>query len=154
MALKQPFLVPHAIDDNYELSRDYRLEIEGVTVVVPKYFRFDGASIPAPAWLFSYTPFHPDVLLPSLIHDWLYYNHQTDRDTADDIFYALLRGNGVSNLMANAMWGAVKVGGGLVWDNDEEDDEMLVRLCRKVYRRPNFDRYRFPDEIIVQVSGK
>ena len=154
MALKQPFLVPHATDDNYELSRDYKLELGEATVVVPKYFRFDGASIPAAAWPFSYTPFHPDVMLPSLIHDWMYYNHQEDRDVADDIFYTLLKENGVSNVAATAMWVAVKLGGGLVWDNDEEDIGMMIQLCKKVYRRPNFDRYRFPDEIIAQVTRK
>ena len=154
MALKQPFLVPHVAENNYELSRDYRLEMNNVTVVVPKFFKFDGASIPAPAWLFSYTPFHPDVMLPSLIHDWMYFNHQEDRDTADDIFFTLLKANGVSNFMANAMWGAVKVGGGLVWDNDEDDVAMLVRLCRKVSKRPNFKSYRFPDDVVVQATGQ
>ena len=78
--------------------------------------------------MFTYTPFHPDVLLPSLIHDWMYYNHQADRDITDDLFFTLLKNNGVSNFMANLMWGAVKAGGEFVWDNDEEDIEMLTEL--------------------------
>ena len=147
MALKQPILVPHAAEDTYELTRDYRLEVEGVTVVVPRFFRFDGASIPAAAWVLTYPPFHPDVMLPSLVHDWMYYNHQETREKTDDIFFALLRGNGVSRLTANGMWAAVRAGGGIFWNNDEEDIAMLIRLCRKTHGRPNFKSYKFPAKI-------
>ena len=152
MALKQPIVIPHATENTYELSRDYKLELDNVAVIVPKYFRFDGASIPAPAWMFTYTPFHPDVMLPSLIHDWMYYNHQADRDIADDLFFTLLKNNGVSNFMANLMWGAVKAGGEFVWDNDEEDIEMLTVLCRKVFGRPNFEGYKFPRGIVDRIA--
>ena len=152
MPPRLPIVVPHPAENTYELRRDYRLESHGVTVVAPKFFRFDGASIPAPAWMFAYTPFHPDVMLPSLIHDWMYYNHQESREVADDMFFTLLKDNGVSNFMANAMWGAVRAGGGFFWDNDEDDIDMLVALCRKVHRRPNFDGYKFPEDVIAQAS--
>lgn len=153
MALRQPIVAPHAAENTYELRRDYSLETGNVAIVVPKFFRFDGASIPAPAWMFTYTPFHPDVMLPSLIHDWMYYNHQENRDITDDIFFTLLKNNGVSNFMANAMWGAVRAGGDFFWDNDDDDIEMLTALCRKVRQRPNFDGYKFPEGVIARVSG-
>ncbi|MEP2652806.1 MAG: DUF1353 domain-containing protein [Paraglaciecola sp.] len=86
-------------------------------------------------------------MLPSLIHDWLFYNHQTDRETTDDIFYELLRKNKVSYLKATAMWAAVRAGGGLFWDNDKEDTEMLKKLCKKVRNRANYEGYQFPSEI-------
>jgi len=91
-------------------------------------------------------------MLPSLIHDWMYYNHQADRDITDDLFFTLLKNNGVSNFMANLMWGAVKAGGEFVWDNDEEDIEMLTELCRKVFGRPNFEGYKFPRGIVDRIA--
>ncbi len=148
--LKQPTLTPHSQENKYELVRDYEIEVEGVKIVVPKFFRYDGASIPAVAWQLTFSPFHPDVMLPSLIHDWLFYNHQEDQDTTDDIFYRLLRDNGVNYLKASTMWAAVRTGGKLFWDNDREDKAMLVSLCKKVKGRPNFSRYKFPQEIIRQ----
>ena len=81
-----------------------------------KYFRYDGASIPAPAWQLTFSPFHPDVMLPSLIHDWVFYNHQINRDALDEIFYRLLRDNGVNYLKANTMWAAVRATGGIFWE--------------------------------------
>lgn len=148
--LKQPSLTPHSQQNRYELIRDYEISIEGEEIVVPKHFRYDGASIPAAAWQLTFSPFHPDVMLPSLIHDWLFYNHQVDRDTTDELFYRLLRDNGVSYLKANTMWAAVRTTGGLFWDNDAEDKTMLVTLCKKVKNRPNFRKYKFPQEIIDQ----
>ena len=61
--LKQPSLTPVPDQNKYELSRDYEIEVMGVDIVVPKFFRYDGASIPAPAWQFTFSPFHPDVML-------------------------------------------------------------------------------------------
>ena len=87
-------------------------------------------------------------MLPSLIHDWMYFNHQKDREETDDVFYRLLRDNGVNYLSANAMWAAVRTAGELFWESDEEDEEMLVKLCKKVRNRQNFDRYMFPKIIL------
>lgn len=146
--LKQPKLQPSALTNKYELTWDFEIEVNGVDIVVPKYFRYDGATIPAAAWQITFTPFHPDVMMPSLVHDWLFYNHQVDRETTDDILYKLLLQNGVDNLRANMIWGAVRAAGGFFWDNDEDDKNMLRRLCKLVKNRDNFDRYQFPQEII------
>lgn len=148
--LKQPFLNPIPPENKYELFRDYEITVNGVDIVVPKFFRYDGASIPSPAWQLTYSPFHPDVMLPSLVHDWMFYNHQENRDVTDEIFYRLLRDNGVNYLKANTMWAAVRTGGALFWDNDQEDIDTLVRLCKKVRDKPNYARYRFPNEVIQQ----
>jgi hypothetical protein len=151
--LKQPSLVPVPQENKYELVRDYEIQSEGFTIVIPKLFRYDGASIPAAAWQLTYSPFHPDVMLSSLVHDWIYYTHQTDQETADDIFYRLLRDNGVDYLRSNTMWAAVRSFGDRFWDNDPEDEDMLVRLCKKVRTRENFDRYHFPPHIIRRADA-
>ncbi|PML80075.1 DUF1353 domain-containing protein [Enterovibrio norvegicus] len=151
--LKQPKLFPNAIVNKYELTWDFEIVTEGVDIVVPKYFRYDGASIPAPAWQATFTPFHPDVMMPALVHDWLYYNHQVEIELVDDIFYRLLRDNGVDNLRANLMWGAVKAAGRFFWENDKEDLDYLEKLYRLVRNRENKDRYQFPQAIIDRVEN-
>jgi len=146
--MKQPTLVSVPDENKYELVIDYEIVVDGTEIVVPKYFRYDGASIPAPAWQLTFSPFHPDVMLPSLIHDWVFYNHQINRDALDEIFYRLLRDNGVNYLKANTMWAAVRATGGIFWDNDDEDNNMLLELCIKVRDSPNFERYKFPQTTI------
>jgi len=145
--MNQPTLRPAPAYDHYEVARDFQPDGISQEIVVPKWFRYDGASIPAAAWQLTYTPYHPDVMTASVVHDWLYYNHQVERDVADDLFYDILRANGVGTLIASTMWGAVKSFGGLFWDNDDADVQYLVSLCARLRGRPNFDRYRFPPEI-------
>ncbi|WP_394209229.1 DUF1353 domain-containing protein [Enterovibrio calviensis] len=152
--LKQPKLQPSALVNKYELTWDFEIEADGVDIVVPKYFRYDGATIPAIAWQITFTPFHPDVMMPALVHDWLFYNHQVDREQADDILFTLLRQNGVDNLRANMIWGAVRTAGGLFWDNDDEDIETLKKLYRLVKNRENVDRYSFPQAIIDAINNE
>lgn len=152
--LAQPFLKPHPKENKYQLTRDYNLVVLNTNIVVPRYFMYDGASIPTPAWQFTFSPFHPDVMLPSLVHDWMYYNHQEDRETADDIFYELLRGSDVTHLKATAMWAAVRAGGELFWENDDHDTQMLLNLCERVRHRPGFSGYKFPADIVEQVNAK
>lgn len=149
--LRQPSLSPNPSGNQYELVRDYKVVVDNIQITVPKYFRYDGATIPAAAWTFTFSPFHPDVMLPSLVHDWMYFNHQNTRDETDDVFYSMLRENGVNNFKANAMWAAVRAAGSLFWDNDEDDEAMLLKLCTKVRERPNFNNYLFPAHI-VQLS--
>lgn len=146
----QPSLNPVPDKNKYELAMDYELVMNGVEIVVPRYFNYDGASIPALAWQLTYPPFHPDVMLPSLIHDWLFYNHQVDRKTTDEIYYGLLRNNGVHRVKAKAMWGVVRMLGGFAWDNTDEHTDMLVALCNRVRHHENFERYVFPADVIEQ----
>ena len=149
---RQPNLRPVPNGNKYELLRDYGTTVDLVDIVVPRFFRYDGASIPPIAWQIIYSPFHPDVMLPALVHDWLYYNHQTDREQADDIFYYLLKDNGVDDYKCSTMWQAVKVGGEYAWENDEDDINYLLKLREKVKDRPNFNRYVFPPEVLERVN--
>lgn len=145
---EQPILKPLPLDNLYELMEDYEINILSHKIVVPKSFKYDGASIPAAAWQMTYSPFDPDVMLPALVHDWLFFNHQMDQVTTDEIFYLMLKENGVNNAKATMMWAAVSTVGQLFWDNDTNDKIMLAELCKKVKDRPNFKDYKFPDEIV------
>lgn len=145
--MRQPILRPVPSEDKYELMEDYGIAVKDIEIVVPKFFQYDGASIPAAAWQITYTPFHPDVMLPSLIHDWLYGNHQVTQEVADDIFYELLIANRVNFVKAKAMRAAVQIGGEAYWENTGDQIISLVALCKKVKNSPNFERYRFPDKV-------
>lgn len=155
---EQPELRAVPKDNLYEVASDYTIKVEvddeeketskKVTIVVPADFQFDGASVPSPGWQLIYSPFHPDVILPSLIHDWLYANHQVEREQADEIFHDLLILNGVPNIKAKAMWGAVHHFAGVYWGYSKEDKKRLKKLGQSIKKRPNYKKYKFPKEFL------
>lgn len=151
--MHQPTLRPKPRAEKYELVRDYSQELNGISVTVPRGFVYDGATIPPVFWITAYTPFNPMVMGPALIHDWIYYNHQVDRRTADKMLRDLLAINGVSEAKRMGMYQAVRLAGEYYWENDPEDIAYMVRLCRRVQKRPLFDRYRFPQEIILAATA-
>ena len=106
-------------EDRYELLEDFTVlcDVEGAcyTITVPSGFLYDGASIPPPGWILGYTPHHPDMMLPALVHDYLYTTREVDRLTADSIFYELLIQNGVKKPIAEVMFQAVRACGGGHW---------------------------------------
>lgn len=119
--IDQPKLRPCPKENRYELIEDYTyscsIDGQGLEIKIPRGFLYNGASIPWFGWTATYTPFHPDVMLPALIHDWLYGSHETDRETADSILYQLLIENNVDKGVAEIMFQAVRIGGRSAWDN-------------------------------------
>jgi hypothetical protein len=98
-------------------SGKYRLNkaviIDGVHV--PAGFEWDGASIPRFLWRIVDSPFQPDLMVPSLVHDYLYSQGDKSgyiREQADKLFKKLLIANGVDEDLAKTMYAGVKVGGG------------------------------------------
>lgn len=86
--------------------------IEGV--FIEKGFRWNGASIPKALWTAVGSPFQPDFMAPSLVHDYLYKNGYLlgySREAADSLFKKLLLSNGVNPKKAELMYLAVKAAG-------------------------------------------
>jgi len=106
--MKQPHLRPQPDTDQYRLIREYPYSHNGLSIIVPLYFRYDGASIPLIAQIITYSPFHPKIMAAALLHDWLYYSHVTSRKVADKIFRDVLIKNGVSNGKAQLMYKGVR----------------------------------------------
>jgi len=146
--VKQPKLRPVPAKGMFRLVDDYTIRSKGFEVCVPALFRFDGASIPPFGWRATYTPFHPRVLAPACVHDWLYCNHQTTREDADSIFYDLLLRNGADKEKARIMWKAVSAAGGPHWAHSKRDVYELTRLYRMIKWHANFHEYRFPVEVV------
>lgn len=88
-----------------------------VEVSVPRYYTWDGASIPALCWCIIGKPLDPRFALASLVHDWICEHAETrpQRVFADAMFLWLLRDAGVAPWRHYAMFLAVTAYRRLVW---------------------------------------
>lgn len=137
----------------YELVQDFEITYRNETIIVPKYFSYDGATIPTFAWQAIYSPFHPIVMEPALVHDWLYSNHQVSRSDTDKLFRKLLENNRVPEIKVRAMYHAVDLAGEAYWENSKSDIKYLASLYRKLRDEGvDVDKYKFPPEVIEAVG--
>ena len=88
------------LEEAYEVAGDLSTKSAGATVRVPKFFQYDGASIPPAAWQAIGTPFEPRFMVAAVFHDWLYHTHQVEKKDTDALFYRLLVANGVNRVKA------------------------------------------------------
>jgi hypothetical protein len=116
----------------YEVAKDISTEHENLTLRVPRFFQYDGASIPSIAWQLVGTPFNPRFMLAAVFHDWLYHTHQIERRAADRLFRQLLQDSQVDEGTTDAMCRAVRLAGGGYWKNDADDRDYLERLTLKI----------------------
>lgn len=136
------------LDEAYELTEDFHLAYQEHDIWVPKFFQYDGASIPPAGYQVIGTPFNPKFMAAAVVHDWLYYTQQFPRDFADGLFHDLLVQSGVPKLKAMIMRESVQTFGGWYWGNDADDDAYLAELKQQVIndgRDPG--KYCFPDNV-------
>jgi hypothetical protein len=88
-----------------------------VEVSVPRYYTWDGASIPRWVWWIIGKPLDPRFALASLVHDWICEHAETrpQRVFADAMFLWLLRDAGVAPWRHYAMFLAVTAYRRLIW---------------------------------------
>jgi hypothetical protein len=120
------------LEEAYEVAQDIDASYKGTTIWVPKFFQYDGASVPSLAWQLIGSPFHPRFMTAAVFHDWVYHTHQIDRDAADDLFYKLLCDNRVGKTRAVVMREAVENFGSWYWENDKGDRAYIRRLTDKI----------------------
>lgn len=120
------------LEDAYEVADDTATKSSGTTIRVPKFFQYDGASIPAPAWQIIGTPFLPRFMIAAVFHDWLYHTHQIDKKATDALFYRLLLAHGVRKTKALMMLAAVENFGAWYWENDKDDLAYMKRLAARI----------------------
>ena len=80
--------------------------------VIPKGYRWDGASIPRAFWFLIGSMGESDFLDASMVHDVLCENHHlvgNDRQLSSMIFREILIASGVSRIKANIMYKSVDV---------------------------------------------
>ena len=123
---------PNKMEVAYEVVEDIQAKSASAVIRVPKFFQFDGASIPAAGWQLIGTPFYPRFMTASVFHDWVYHTHQVTKDEADDLFYDLLIADGVNKTKAWVMLESVKTFGAAYWTNDTDDKAYIRRLARRI----------------------
>ena len=114
----------------WELSQNWSFQLEdGPEIVLPKGFRFDGASIPRPFWaILSPTGL---LLIPGLLHDYGYKYDQLWTKGANNEILEFKKGKGKSYwdglflevgkqvngfaAIDRIAWFGVKIGGGGAW---------------------------------------
>ena len=118
---------------NWELTEDWKYNIDGTEYVIPKGFTFDGASIPK----FLRTFFSPVgvLLIGGLVHDYMYkYTHckpvsakgallVVDQKRADQIFRDInIVVNGFYTMNYLAYW-SLRIGGFVAWNGHRKRDK-------------------------------
>jgi len=118
---------------NWELTQDWKYNLEGTEYVIPKGFTFDGASIPK----FLRTFFSPVgvLLIGGLVHDYMYkYTHckpvsakgallVVDQKRADQIFRDInIVVNGFYTMNYLAYW-SLRIGGFVAWNGHRKRDK-------------------------------
>lgn len=83
--------------------------IEGILIEAP--YDWDGCSVPALLWPILGSPFDPQFMAPSLVHDKVYDTGELTRKGADLLFRKLLIHNGVKVELANTMFNGVRLFG-------------------------------------------
>ena len=117
---------------NWELTQDWKYNLDGTEYVIPKGFTFDGASIPK----FLRTFFSPVgvLLIGGLVHDYMYkYTHckpvsakgallVVDQKKADQIFRDInIVVNGFYTMNYLAYW-SLRIGGFVAWNGHRKRD--------------------------------
>ena len=130
-----PVLKPdiNKFEEAYEVAGDIAIDYGGEAIKVPKFFQYDGASIPPPAWQAIGTPFQPRFMLAAVFHDWLYHTHQLKmQKPTDQLLYELLLQSDVNKARAAMMLAAVRLAGASYWKNDPDDEAYLLRLAERI----------------------
>lgn len=102
--------------DSFILLESYSRRINNFSITVPKNFKTDLASIPAPARVFFKT--FGKYTNAAVVHDFLYSELNAtgiNRVLADKIFLHLMREDGVSKVSSSLMYRAVRSFGELSW---------------------------------------
>jgi|TARA_B110000908_G_scaffold30001_2_gene35492 hypothetical protein len=66
----------------WTIAEDWKYEIDGTKYVIPAGFTFDGASIPKFFW--KYLSPTGVLLMPGLVHDWIYKTQSLKRVDGND----------------------------------------------------------------------
>jgi len=90
----------------------------GLRLFVPDGFCWDGASIPRVLWRLYGHPLTNKYQAAAVVHDWLYkikgeydWGYSMTRKEVDQLFYHMLRADGVGFIKARMLYRGVRAGG-------------------------------------------
>ena len=102
----------------YTLLEDVVIVWNGRVLRIPAGFKSDGASVPRFFWRSVFPPGDSRALTAAFAHDFVYRTHPEGwtRKMADDMFYDLLRRDGVGLFNAQTAYWGVRLFGGASWE--------------------------------------
>ena len=112
---------------SYLLLEDIIVNSLGYQIKLLKLFDFDAASIPQIFWSIIGSPFTGNYTTPAAIHDGLYAGEILDRKVCDDIFLDLMKQYKVSYVKRYIMYWAVRLGGGKVWKEHNQEEVLKYK---------------------------
>jgi hypothetical protein len=136
----------------YRLVEDYSTIWNGRVIRIPAGFLFDGASIPALAWMLTYTPFHPYIVTAALIHDWIYITHILSRKEADELFKDTALLHHANKIKVEAMYRVLRIAGGMAWPVSKEDLRKFQILYDHLKCRFNIEQFQIPDCLLNECT--
>ncbi len=116
----------------FELLTDYTFELlTGGFMTIPAGFWYNAGSIPNLFWQLTFSPYDPDILAGTLIHDWCYTTHCVDKPIADRMLYKAILDHGF-NVKATLVDGAIKAFGASSWKHTADDMRYLNTLRNSI----------------------
>ena len=102
----------------YTLLEDLAIVWDGKALVVPAGFKSDGASVPRFFWRCVFPPGDSRALRAAFAHDFIYREHPFgwNKEDADNLFYHLLREDGMSWFSSQGAYWGVRLFGSSSWD--------------------------------------
>ena len=125
-----PSVTPRS-DGLYEVATSWQVSLQDgeteILLTILPGFIFDGASIPRVLWRLCGTPMDAPRVVAALAHDWLYAAHKTSRETADFVYYDLMRAVGIPWWKCVLELTALRWCGGKAWKSHDWEDEDFAR---------------------------
>jgi hypothetical protein len=124
---------PYPDGKTWYLNRQLVYQHWPTTIIVPRGFECDFASVPTAFQ--NVLPRWDTYGLASVVHDWLYWNQQTTRREADDIFLDAMTESDVPLWKRQTIYYAVRTFGQFAWDDN-------IRIGKEGYSRIRTARSR------------
>ena len=99
----------------YQLLADLYVETSKYKIMLAAGMIFNGADIPEAFWSLIGCPL--DFALEAAVHDALYRSRVLGRKDSDEVFYELLKQQGVDSIKARKMYLGVRIGGASAYED-------------------------------------
>ena len=108
--------------DVITLRQDLCIVRNGRTLFVPEGFQSDGASVPRFLWASVTSSIDHRTIRGAVVHDYLYRNTPPGwtRQEADELFYHLIREDGLSWWASQKAYWGVRLFGASSWRDKDE----------------------------------
>jgi hypothetical protein len=115
------------------LVEDYTIKVNDAIFTLKKGFDTDGASIPRFLWWFC-NPWDSQVICGALVHDAGYWSKSISRETADAVFYAIMKEYGASFPKRFTIYLAVRCFGWIFYYTSKKPSQKMIDRYLQIKR--------------------